>query len=217
MGALTAAQMLTELQRRITQLNATDGAAAINRAVRWINRQGSFTFQVSAPTTLAITVATGLATTPATMDVGKAHVIYNPNGTPIRRVGVQDVWQSSNFNVPAGTGWDCYTITGANLVFFPAGASQPTPVNIIFHAITTDISGAQVANTPKDFDDLIIDLAEAEERRVYDVGEDWAQLLARSQDQAKVMLDGYRSTTMEAMTGTEAKLATEEKLSTGRS
>jgi hypothetical protein len=216
MGAMTAAQMQTELARRVTQLAATDALAAVNRAIRWVNRQGSYTFQVAPPTTLAVP-ANGIATTPVTMDVGKAHVIYNTNGIPVSRVGVHDVWRSSNYNTPTGINYDAYTITGAAIVFFPAIAGGGT-VNIIHHMITTDIAGAQTANTPKDFDDLILDLAEGEERRIYDVGaaDLWLQMTARSQDQIKTLLDGYRSVTQNPMMGTEATQAVQEKMTQGR-
>lgn len=218
MGAMNVTTMVTELQRRVVQLSSADATAAINRAVRWVNRQGSYTFQVSDPTTLAVTAATGLATTPATMDVGKAHMIYNLTGTPVRKIGVQEAWQTLNYNTPNGVGWDCYTFTGTKIVFFPAHASQPTSVNIIFHATTTDISGGQFTNLPKEFDDLIIDLAELEERRIYDVGEaaHWMTMMARSQDQIKTLLDGYRSVTQQPMTGAEGDLAIQERMNKGR-
>jgi hypothetical protein len=184
--------------------------------VRWINRQGSFTFQAIAPTTLAVTPATGLATIPTTMDVGKAHRFWNTNGMPIQRAGTQDGgWTSANFNLPATAGWNEYQITSANIVFYPAGASQPASVNAIYHIKTVDVV-AGVFTLPRDFDDLIVDFAEAEERRIFDVGDTWAQTLARVQDQIKVLLDGYRSVTQEPMPGTEALLAVGEKLQTGR-
>lgn len=214
MGSKTHAQMVTELQRRITQLNGTDAGEAINRAIRWVNRQGSYSFQVADPTTLVV-ANNGVTTAPATMDVGKAHVITNPNGHPVRKVGLQDVWLANNYNTPADLNYDVYTLTQTKIVFYPA-INPGLTVTIIYHTITTDISGAQVSNLPRDFDDLIIDLAEAEERRFFDVGDQWPQLLARSVDQIKTLLDGYRSVTMEPMTGVEAALVVNEKLQTGR-
>ncbi|MGH9845206.1 MAG: hypothetical protein ACREEM_41345 [Blastocatellia bacterium] len=217
MGAMTLLVARTELQRRVTQLSNTDANAAINRAVRWCNRQGSFTFQLSDPTTLTVAAATGLATIPVTMDTGKAHLFYNTNGVPVRRVGVQDVWQSFNFKLPTDAGWDIYIITQTTIVFFPAVAGQPTTVNAIFHRLTTDLVVDGDKNSlPRDFDDLVIDFAEAEERRLWDVGEDWPQILARVQDQIKVLLDGYRSVTIEPMPASEAEHAVTQKLQVGR-
>jgi hypothetical protein len=214
-GAKTHTQLVTELQRRVTQISSTDAGEAINRALRWINRQGSYTFQVKDPTTLSVTASTGVATTPADMDVGKGHVVYGTNGLPVRKVGIQDVTESLNFNVVSTIGWDCYIITQTKMVFFPAATGQPASVNIVYHLTTTDITGSGVSNLPKDFDDLIIDLAEAEERRIYDVGEIWPQMLARAQDQIRVLLDGYRSTSLQPMMATEAQQAIQEK-ATGR-
>jgi hypothetical protein len=217
MGDLTFNAAVTEIQRRVPSLSTPDAGAAANRAVRWINRQGSFTFQAVPPTTLAVTAATGLATIPATMDTGKAHRFWNLNGMPIQRAGTQDGgWTSANFNLPATAGWNEYQITSANIVFYPAGASQPTSVNVVYHVKTADIAGGSTFNVPRDFDDLIVDLAEAEERRIFDVGDTWVQMLARVQDQIKVLLDGYRSVTQEPMPLTEAMSAVSEKLNIGR-
>lgn len=214
MGDLTAAQMVTELQRRVTQISSTDALAAIQRAIRWSNRQGSFTFQLSDPTSWNVT-STGIFAIPVTMDVGKAHVLINANGTPIRKVGIQDIWVSGNYNLAADVAFDVYTVTQASFLFYPTQSTTKAVV-AVFHLKTVDISGSAKANLPRDFDDLIIDLAEAEERRVYDVGDTWSTMLARSQDQIKALLDGYRSTTMEPMPTSEAAIVTSEKTQIGR-
>lgn len=214
MGTKTHAQMVTELQRRVSQLPSADAGEAINRSIRWINRQGSYSFQVADPTTLVV-ANNGVTAQPATMDVGKAHVIYNPNGHPVRKFGIQDAWMTGNYNTLAGIGYDSYIITQSKLVFYPA-INPGLTVTIIYHSITTDISGAQTSNLPRDFDDLIIDLAEAEERRIWDVGDNWPQLLARAVDQIKVLLNGYVSVSLEPMPLTEAQQVTIEKTQVGR-
>lgn len=214
MGDLTATQMVAEVQRRVTQISPADALASVQRAVRWINRQGSFTFQLVDPEPWTVTT-TGVYAIPVTMDVGKAHVLMNPSGSPIRRVGVQDIWLAMNYNLPGDLGFDIYTVTSTSFLFFPVQTANRV-VSATYHKRTVDISGATKANLPRDFDDLIIDLAEAEERRVYDVGDTWSTMLARSQDQIKTLLDGYRSTTMEPMPTSEAALSSQEKQTVGR-
>lgn len=214
MGDLTATQMVTELQRRITQLSAPDALAAVNRAIRWINRQGSFTFQLNTPQSWSVT-STAVYNIPSDMDIGKAHLLLNPNGTPIRKIGVHDAWVSKNYNIPPDKGFDTYHLTQTTVNFGPA-QSGTTTVTAHYHLKTANISGSTAANLPRDFDDLIIDLAEAEERRIMDVGEIWPQVLARCQDQIKTMLDGYRSVSMEPMPTTEAAGAVQEKTQIGR-
>lgn len=229
MGDLTHDQMVTELRRRLTQLDATVAGAAINRAIRWVNRQGSFTFQLTgaAPITVNNTLAGPVdpeaagvrQAAPADMDMGKAHFIRQEStGLPVRKVGIQDLWLDNAMGVPAGVAGaivSSYAIQGRNFYFrpFPSGALDLT---IQYHKTTTDISGTQTSNLPKEFDDLVIDLAEAEERRIYDVGEVWVTLLARCQDQIRVLLDSYRSVSFQEMSSSDAKVAAEEKSAIGQ-
>lgn len=214
MGDLTATQLTTELQRRVSQVSSTDALAAVQRAIRWINRQGSYTFQLNSFQTWNVT-SSAVYTIPTDMDTGKAHTLLNPSGLPVRKVGVQDSWISGNYNLPADKGFDCYIITKVSFLFFPAQTAT-TAVAALYHLRTVDISGSTTSNLPRDFDDLIVDLAEAEERRVSDVGDTWPQILARCQDQIKTLLDGYRSVSQEPMPTTEAAGVVVEKTQIGR-
>lgn len=219
MGALTCTQLETELSRRISQLSAADLNAAINRAIRWINSQGSYVFQMTGPLTVT-TDGSGFVALNPNVDIGKAKYFENPDGTPINRASTFDPWLSANYNLSTSgveSGFDRYFLRGTDapeIRFFPQLASS-IQVNYYFHTKTVSISGASLSNLPADFDDVIVDMAEAEERRIYDVGEIWPQMLARSQDRILKLLDGYKSPTMEPTMVSEAAQAVQEKASIG--
>jgi hypothetical protein len=314
MGALTSGALVTELQRRITNLSQPHALAALNRACRWITRQSSFQFMTQATTVLPVETQTAaqsavtgtcsmlhddsmvvwasggifetdgtwgplvgpfpptetgnpsktitiggddfpiywvqdtthlvvlgtfqqaagvydfsvIVDTPSTsggptdMDPGKAKMILNIDGTPVQHVPLSDFWESFNYNLPEGASYNTYTIITDNttsppthqFLFFP---SIPGVVTLYYHRILTDLTGGSDRTAfPKDFDDLIVDLAEAEERRVYDVGDSWQLLLARCQDQIKVLLDGYRSMTMEPSSLQDSSTKIQEKTALGQ-
>lgn len=230
MGDLNYGQMQTELRRRISQLNVEAAGNAINRAIRWINRQGSFSFQLSGAELLSVTndglseggdeVVSGVRVeAPRTMDMGKAHFIrHEGTGLPVKKVGVQDLWMDQGYDFPDSmlNVISSYAIQNRNF-FFRRLPPSTQSLSIQFHKLTTDLGNVgDFSNLPRDFDDLVIDLAEAEERRIYDVGEVWVPLLARCQDQIRVLLDGYRSVSFEPMQGTEAVTSATEKTQTGQ-
>jgi hypothetical protein len=229
MGVMTGAAMVTELQRRITNISANDALAAINRAIRWMNRQGSFTFQLATPTTLTPTADVG--TLPNDMDDGKLRMFLNNNGTEIMKANVSDIDQSQNFNTPAAAGastarYDTYFIQtvfasgvpASKVYFYPLLTPNQPTVTLIYHKITADIanSGSSWTTLPRDFDDLIIDIAEAAERRIYDVGDTWTLQLQMNQQEALKLLDGYKTLTIEPGEISESTAAVAEKTQLGR-
>lgn len=218
MGNLTCNEMVTELQRRITQLSFTSATAAVNWAIRWINRQGSYTFQSSGSVpNLSVANGTGLAVAPADMDMGKAHIITDVDtGLTIPKVALQDSTTDDISSIPINIPLFAYYTVRVNVFHFKPIFSVAKLVQLEYHVLSQDISGATQSQLPRDFDDLIVDLAEARERRIYDVGDQWVQLLAMVQDQIKVMLDGYRSTSMQVEPMAEAALAAQEKSVIGR-
>lgn len=227
MGDLSSTQMQAELQRRVAQLSVGAGSAAlaaINRSIRWIQRQGSYTFQLAGPTTLTC-ASGGTIALPLDVDPGKAILltnVTNGQGLPIVKGSFADLWEARNF-VAQDQGFDRYMIVAAPksssasvLHLFPT-QSVSSDVSIRYHRLSVDLSdGSGTSNLPRDFDDLVIDLAEAEERRINDIGDTWAQTYARCQDQIKVLLDAYRSTSMESGPGAEAQSAVAEKTQVGR-
>jgi hypothetical protein len=233
MGAMTGAAMVTELQRRISQLSTADALAALNRSIRWIGRQGSYKFQLHMDQTLVVLDGATVAA-PADLDNGKAMVLQNSNGSPIARIALTDIEQLSNFNIPTQpifggiNVWDGYIIQSINNVGPPDaaviflyphnGVPVSTGIRISYHRITVDIanSGSSWAQLPKDFDDLIIDMAEAEESRIYDVGSEWQMMMGRVKEQIMVLLDNYKSMSMEPGLVSESSEAIKEKTALGR-
>lgn len=223
MGVLTCTQMQAELARRVTQLPvgaASLSEAAINRAIKEVNSLGSYSFQLATSSTLSVTT-TGVVATPVDFDPGKAHqLIDTVSNQAIRLIPPTDIWASQGYNTISDTGYDTYYIqvgsgTAHNFVMFPAQATTHT-VAIYYHKITVDITGAGVSNLPRDFDDLIIDLAESEERRIYDVGDAWPQLRERTIKKIETLLDGYRTETIQAGKQSEAAELVTEKTKLGR-
>lgn len=218
MGALTLANMNTELLRRLTNLDSTSANAALNRAIRYINRQGSFTFQLSDKTTLSVT-NTGIVNSPGDLDPGKAMYLENPNGSPIDRIAISDAWTAQNYNTYADAGFTGYALIVASAAphqfrFFPT-LSTTKVVTLFYHKVVATVSSG-VTNLPSDFDDLVIDLAEAEERRIYDVGSAWPKLMDRSMEQIKALLEGYRTQKTTSGTDTENQVLVQAKTQVGK-
>ena len=217
MGDATAQDLAVELQRRITQLSYPAALAAINRAVRWILRQGSFTFQGANKAILSVDGATGNCSPPATFDEGKAHhIVQVSTGLPVPKSGIQDLSNDNFTSIPSNLQmFACYTISNGLLKFHPP---QNTPLDIELHYIakSLDLTDAVETSLPREFDDVIVDLAEAEERRIYDVGEIWVPLLARCQDQIKLMLAAYSVVSQSPEPQQELAMAAAEKTQIGR-
>lgn len=222
MGDLTADQFVAELQRRLTSLDSTTALNAINAAIEQINRATSYTFNTnSASTILSVTASGGFAATaavPANSDLGKEIAVFNANGTPVRRVSPSEFWMSQNYNIPVQSPvqYDCYTFAGPSVggsMMFVPNASGNVTVFSTFQS--TAISGAANSALPRDFDRLIVDLAEAEERRIYDIG-DWATLYARAKEDLKLLADAYKTMTNEPAGVTESANKVEEEQKLGR-
>lgn len=225
--------LIDELIRRITNLDRTTALAALNRAQKWCLRQGTFQFQQAAPVTLTITAQVApqqaaravlsQASNLPPMDAGKAKMMLNPDGSPVVHVPWSDFWSALNFNLPASVMYDAYTVmTTVNqtdvtntFYFFPnvTGTTQ-----LYYHKMSTELtdSATSFSTLPPDFSDLLVDLAEAEERRIYDVGDTWQLLMQRSQDQIKVLLDGYRSETIQPTSLSDAQAKIQESTQLGR-
>jgi len=324
MGAITSANLVNELQRRLTNLSDDTALAALNRACRWIARQASFQFLSAAKTTLTVntTVAAtqtftgtismlngdpsglyvsgsafdttglwsiwtgpvtamvptghdGLTITigtktytvawtgtfagwggvgsylqilgdfdqptgsytwtltitstsnsngPSDLDPGKAKLLMNYDGSPIMHAPLSEFWQSLNYNIRTGqTNYDTYTILSDNTVsppthqflFFPSTGSSS--VTLYYHRVLKDLTGGgDYTAFPKDFDDVIVDMAEAEESRIYDSTDTWQILTARVQDQIKLLEDGYKNMTSEPAMQSESASKIQEATNLGR-
>lgn len=229
MGLLSGTQLIDELVRRLTNEQRSDALAALNRAQKWVLRQGSFQFMMSAPVTLNPVQGSNpnlaaVATYAGSIEASKGKMMFNTDGTPIKHIPLSDFWNSLNYNLPATTSYDCYTIQTVNsaavdpqhtFYFLP---NQSGTAFFYFHRVATPLqdSSGIFSELPADFDDLLVDLAEAEERRIYDIGDSWQLLLGRAQDQIKVLLDGYRSETQQETGLNDAQLKAQEQTQVGR-
>lgn len=229
MGLKSGDLLVDELIRRLTNLDRTTALNALNRAQRWCLRQGSYQFMMGGPLPLSGTLRaapqqTAIATVNGAIDPGKAKMIFNSaDGTPVRHVAWSDFWQSLNYNIPNNATYDTYTMQTLNTNGDPAHTIYLLPnisadIEFYYHRISTGLSDApnSYSDLPSDFDDLLVDLAEAEERRIYDIGDSWQLLLTRSQDQIKLMLDGYRSESQQETGLTDASVKSQETTQLGR-
>lgn len=234
MGLKTGQTLVTELVRRLANLDRPTALAALNRAQNWCLRQGTFQFMMTTPISIAITLqaapaqaATASSANLNNLDVGKAKMVLNTDGTPIQHVPWSDFWQSMNYNLPSGlTTYDCYTVQSFNSAAAGSGTANTfyflpniTGSAVIYgHRFASPLVDNVTSSLemPNDFDDLVVDLAEAEERRIYDIGDTWQLLLARSQDQIKVLLDGYRSSTLQPTGLQDAQTKVQEATALGR-
>lgn len=232
MGLKSGQQLVDELTRRLTNLDRTTALEALNRAQKWCVRQGSFQFMM---TTVPYTFSSGggileqvgqmaaKAQISLPMDPGKAKMVFNLDGTPIRHVPFDEFWQSVNYNIPTGTMYDTYTVktqfySNAPVHTFYFLPNVDGDAVIYYHSILGEIAdgGGSYSELPNDFDDLLVDLAEAEERRIYDIGDSWQLLLQRSQEQIKLLLDGYRSSTQQETNLSDATVKAQETAQLGR-
>lgn len=184
----------------------------INRGLRYWDSQGSYTFNAKMETFI---VGPSVFTFPfsslsATIDPGKDIYLYmsatqsgnipQPTSTPypVRRVplneyaarGVMPPQKANTSNI-----YDHYVISGTNFLFYPP-LTGATNMTIIYHISTVPLTDSYSVFTkyPDDFDDVILDWAEAEVKRVYRIV-GWDTLLARVMEQGKMLVDQYRTTT----------------------
>lgn len=218
--------MVTELQRRVTNLSSTIALAALNRAMSWVTRQGSFQFLMAGPVTLVVTQDSSLLASSGAftlaMDPGKAKMVFNGDGSPVQHVPFSEFWASENYNVASTGGlYDVYTLKTDNsatnshtMYFLPKTDGN---VFLYYHRLPTPLTGdTSIPDLPPDFHILLVDLAEAEERRIYDVGDSWQLLMTRAQDQLKLLMDGYRSMTQQPSSMSDSTLKIQEETQTGR-
>lgn len=230
MGALAGDAMVLELQRRVPQLAASEALAALNRAIRWIHGQGSFQFELTTPSTVTITAAGGgalMATgpLPTDIDIGKTKLLANTNGTPIRKIAPQDVSEHTNYNTPAAltTRYHSYFIQSINSTSPPTHIVYVLPnatgsLLLTYHKLSVDIAnnGASFSAMPRNFDDLLIDIAEANERLIFDIGTTWEVRLKQAQERALNLLDGYRTMTIQDGGLGESSVQIQQETQTGR-
>lgn len=169
----------------------------INRAVRYWNGIASFAYNFrtgSAP--IAFGAGVTSVAMPTDMDPGGEVYLYTTgtNPYPVRKAtldeyGIKGVYSSAKVspNFP-----DHYVIVGNTILIYPGIAGGVT-LNVIYQRITQALtdSPSSFSLLPDNFDDLVVDFAECEVKRIYRIV-GWPELMARMVDQSKMLSDQYR-------------------------
>jgi hypothetical protein len=231
MGLMTIDQMATDLQGRLP-MNLDQGYCftRLNQAFGWIEQQGSFSWGQRIVLLTLTTgqyqydltgVVSGIDLT--TVDIGKIASIW-PSlvGTqvpipwrPVMELGLQQVYNTTPIPGVFSMWTWIYdqTVPCFQIRFAPTAAAVTTNTNyaLQFHAIQPDLTTGQYFPTPHQFDQTIIDLAEAEIRRIYGLA-GWDAAVKKSQASAVLLCDPYRSDRQERGINAEGKETQEATL-----
>jgi hypothetical protein len=196
--------MVIELQERQPFLTPTTTDKYcmkwLNQAYRWMEGLGSFVWNLKY-TTVAVVANALTSALPEDFNAGKLRIMFK---TFTLKEYNADEFQLYRRTPSAGEGafttWMVYNNPGVGYVarFAPDDSvhlTLPVTFDLFYHRNTPAelTMGYQIYfPSPDEFDDLIVDLAEAEAMRRYKhVG--WQLLLQKAQDSAMKMLDQYRS------------------------
>ncbi len=210
---LSTSAMIDQLMYRCPFLVIRqNGLFQINRSARYWNSKASYSFNCTTNISAFVFAPNvTVATAPSDMDMGQDFYIYTSGATPypIRRVelneyGIKGIRGNlmSNQNIP-----DHYVVAGRTVQIYP-GIPGGITLSAFYHIITpvlTD-STSSFSLFPDNFDDVILDFAEAETKRENRII-GWEPLMARVTDQAKGLVDQYRTNT-KLPEGSEAALRT---------
>ena len=230
MGSQVVSVHVAEIQRRITQISSPDALAAFNKASRWIEGRGSFIFQLSGSVLLTSSSASIIdgpgtnfsqADLPLDFDPKKAILVANTSGLPIIPVPINRLWESFGLNNPDDQGFTTYRITAKNIlgeymILLRPAQSSNVQVGIRYHSKPYTYGLGDTTRLPEELELLAIDLAEAEERRIYSVGDQWVKTRDDIRAVIDKTLDGYRSISEEGMPMEEAVAAVQEQTKLGR-
>lgn len=213
-GAVTTTDMVADLKQRLPMgLSSTYCMLKLNQAYQWIEQQGAFVWNITRDQVTLSALST-VMDTPNDMDTGKPWSLYPfvgivPGAEPaisaeIPYLPMDEMANQQIFHVSAQVGiFYCHTLvnSGGNYQFrlAPNDAVNITTSYFMvwYHkvngAITTPLTvGASTFPPPPAFDQLIVDLAEAEIRRTYSLS-GWSDNLAKAQASTQLVLDKYRS------------------------
>lgn len=215
---LSTTEMVTECQSRVPiGLSSPFWGKKLNEAYRWITQKGNFVWEID---TASLDVPAGIATIalPATCNIGKPMWIYGPissvGGSPTLASDIPFVPNSeagsynvSELTMPPGA-FSCFTVIQTSVIpgwfiqFYPTSAvptitSGTMRYSLIFHldaaSMEKPVSDVDYFPTPNCFDSLLIELAEAEARRIYGLA-GWEIIQKRAESGIMSLLDPYRST-----------------------
>jgi len=209
---LSTSTMVARLQQRIPMnLDGQFCMDKLNESYMWIEQQGAFVWNVKLATITLVALGTQVLA-PTDMDVGKPASIYPRLPIPgivaatteIPYVPMDEFSLHEIYHTPTMQGvfsvFTIYIPTGFYTILFAPQTNAPiinTDYVVFYHMINPALStpltiGPNYFPTPDQFDTLLIDLAEAEIKRIYRLG-GWAEALQKAQASASVELDKYRS------------------------
>lgn len=231
--------MVAECQTRVPiGLSSTFWMKKLNEAYRWISQKGNFVWDLAGQ---SITIPVGYVyfDLPLEADPGKPiYISGGPAGSPeIPTLIPFKAWDEATQNqyseiTTAPGAYSCWSLT----TFFTAGPppvytyrvqlfpqeAMPTissgafTVQVFYHKDVSNAEYSAASNvyfpTPNSFDNLLIELAEAEARRIYGLA-GWDLIQKRAESAIVNLLDSYRSTknTLAGLVD-QQKQATEKKL-----
>lgn len=215
---LSTTAMVAECQSRVPiGLSSSFWGKKLNEAYRWITQKGNFIWEIKlAPLTLSVsTISFSL---PSDCNAGKPIYIYGPvgstGGAPAIASSIPYVSYDDSFNqsvseltVPAGafSCWSMYfnTISGGYTgQFYPPSATPTLTTGDMSYVMSYHMDAASTEKavsaldffpTPNCFDSLLIELAEAEAKRIYGLA-GWDIIQKRAESGIVSLLDPYRST-----------------------
>jgi hypothetical protein len=216
---LSTAAMVVKCQARVPLgLSSAFWMDKLNEAYRWVSQKGNYVWDLTGATITVGAFQSGFPI-PSGCDPGKPMYLSGPLSVtvPAERLNSSIPyvpWDSAQLQqmseMPVIPGMiSCWTVRtnvviGPPLVYgyrgylYPEGAiSSGSQFEFIYH---TDVSGTEFASgasvyfpTPNSFDNLFVELAEAEAKRIYGLA-GWDIIQKRAESAIVNLLDSYRST-----------------------
>jgi len=177
----------------------------LNESFRWIEQQAGFIWDLRR-VTRAVDQAGAFFTFPSNPDPGKPIAVYPDTGTTLKNVIPQIPFEEFaaqlQFNSPPPNGvFSTWTLdfTGTEYVGRLApNTALASPVNIVlwYHTMVVPVTNTNdFYPSPDEFDSMIVDLTEAEVKRVYNIG-GFETAQKKAEDQVMKIVDRYRSSKM---------------------
>ena len=211
-GLLSTNQMIADLQQRIPMgLSSTYCMSKLNYAYQWIEQQGAFTWNISRGA-VVLSAGTAITDAPDDLDPGKPWSLYPHEAgefeavaTEIPYCPVEDLALHQIYHLDPIPGvFSVVTMVNDSgnyrFRFAPIAATDVSNnhnFTVYYHKINPILlspltPGSATFPTPPAFDQSIVDIAEADIKRIYGLmGGDTA--LSKAQASAALLLDKYRS------------------------
>jgi len=199
-STLSFGDMVALLQQRIPMgIQSAYCKDRLNESYRWIAQQDSFMWALRR-TTVTVNATTVDFQLPSDADPGDVMMLYGQSFkaeipfVPFDKWGLQEV-----FNSPPPSGlFSAWTITNNGTIYQGKLAPDTTlsgavTLNLFYHAIAVQLTNDnEFYPSPDEFDTVIVDLSEAEIKRVYHLA-GWQDIQSKATESAKKLIDSYRS------------------------